>query len=288
MADKRPALGRGLSALIPAAAPPPAIAAPRDPHRAHELDIDLLTPNPHQPRTEIHEPALEELAQSIRTNGVLQPILVRPPGSPYQSGAAPRRWRGAQRAGLLKVPVVVREVPDDKLLQVALIENIQREDLNAIEAANAYRRLNDDMGLSQDAIATAVGKDRATVANYLRLLRLPVEVRQQLSSGALDMGHARAILALADEASQRRVAREVIRLGLSVRETEALVRREGAPRAAPAPKRIDPNTRAAEERLRLAMGTRVRIIRRGNGGRIEIDFGNEEELQRLFETLTGR
>jgi ParB family chromosome partitioning protein len=289
MADKRPALGRGLSALIPPATPPtPAVAVPRDPHRAHELDIDLLTPNPHQPRTGIHEPALEELAQSIRTNGVLQPILVRPVGDRYEIVAGERRWRGAQRAGLLKVPVVVRDVPDDKLLQVALIENIQREDLNAIEAANAYRRLNDDLGLSQEAIATAVGKDRATVANYLRLLRLPIEVRQQLSSGALDMGHARAILALADEASQRRVAREVIRLGLSVRETEALVRREGAPRAAPAPKRIDPNTRAAEERLRLAMGTRVRIIRRGNGGRIEIDFGNEEELQRLFETLTGR
>jgi ParB family chromosome partitioning protein len=292
MADKRPALGRGLSALIPPASPPaspppPAPAAARDPHRAHELDLDLLTPNPHQPRTELHEPALDELAQSIRANGVLQPILVRPAGYPYQSVAAPRRWRGAQRAGLLKVPVIVREVPDDKLLQVALIENIQREDLNAIEAANAYRRLHEDMGLSQDAIATAVGKDRATVANYLRLLRLPIEVRQQLSSGALDMGHARAILALADEASQRRVAREVIRLGLSVRETEALVRREGAPRAAPAAKRADPNTRAAEERLRLALGTRVRIIRRGNGGRIEVDFGSEGELQRLFEKLTG-
>jgi len=289
MVDKRPALGRGLSALIPAAAPPtPAPAAPRDPHRAHEVDLDLLTPNPHQPRTEIHEAALDELAQSIRTNGVLQPILVRPAGDRYEIVAGERRWRGAQRAGLLKVPVVVRDVPDDKLLQVALIENIQREDLNAIEAANAYRRLTDDMGLSQDAIATAVGKDRATVANYLRLLRLPIEIRQQLSSGALDMGHARAILALADEASQRRVAREVIRLGLSVRETEALVRREGAPRAAPAAKKVDPNTRAAEERLRLALGTRVRIIRRGNGGRIEVDFGNEDELQRLFETLTGR
>jgi ParB family chromosome partitioning protein len=143
------------------------------------------------------------------------------------------------------------------------------------------------MGLSQEAIATAVGKDRATIANYLRLLRLPVEVRQQLSSGALDMGHARAILALADEASQRRVARDVIRLGLSVRDTEALVRREGAPRAVPPAKKIDPNTRAAEERLRLRLGTRVRIIRRGAGGRIEVDFGNEDELQRLFEKLTG-
>jgi ParB family chromosome partitioning protein len=289
MADKRPALGRGLSALIPPASPPPpAPVAARDPHRAHELDIDLLTPNPHQPRTEIHEPALDELAQSIRANGVIQPILVRPAGDRYEIVAGERRWRGAQRAGLLKVPVVVRDVPDEKLLQVALIENIQREDLNAIEAANAYRRLNDEMGLSQEAIATAVGKDRATVANYLRLLRLPVEVRQQLSSGALDMGHARAILALADEASQRQVARDVIRLGLSVRDTEALVRREGAPRASPPAKKIDPNTRAAEERLRLALGTRVRIIRHGAGGRIEVDFGNEDELQRLFEKLTGR
>ena len=294
MADKRPALGRGLNALIPSAAPPAPVPPPapsvvaRDPHRASELDIDLLTPNPRQPRTEMHEPALEELTQSIRANGVIQPILVRLAGDRYEIVAGERRWRAAQRAGLLKVPVVVRDVPDDRLLQIALIENIQREDLNAIEEANAYRRLNEELGLSQEAIATAVGKDRATIANYLRLLRLPIEVRQHLASGALDMGHARAILALADEAAQRRVARDVIASGLSVRETEALVRQEGTPRTPPPAKKVDPNTRAAEEQLRMALGTRVRIIRRGKGGHVEIDFTSEEELQRVFAALTDK
>ncbi len=296
MADKRPALGRGLNALIPQAAPPspPAavapspVAAPRDPHRPYELDIDRLVPNPRQPRTQIDEQPLEELAQSIRANGVIQPILARAAGDHFEIVAGERRWRAAQRAGLLKVPVIVRDVPDDRLLQVALIENIQREDLNPIEEANAYRRLTDELGMSQEAIATAVGKDRATIANYVRLLRLPAEVRQQVSAGALDMGHARAILALADEAAQRRVAREVAVAGLSVRETEALVRRESTPRVAPPPRKVDPNTRAAEEQLRLALGTRVRIIRRGKGGHLEVDFANEEELQRLFETLTDK
>lgn len=291
MADKRPALGRGLSALIPPAIPsgvPPPTASPaREPFRPQELDIDLLTPNPRQPRTELNEQALDELAQSIRANGVIQPILVRAVAGRYEIVAGERRWRGAQRAGLLKVPVIVRDVPDDKLLQVALIENIQREDLNAIEAAAAYQRLHVDLGLSQEAIAASVGKDRATVANYLRLLKLPIEIQQQLSRGALDMGHARAILALADEIAQRRIAREVVAKGLSVRETEAIVRREGTPHVAPLPKKVDPNTRAAEERLRLSLGTRVRIVRRGKGGRIEVDFGSEEELQRLYEVLTG-
>jgi ParB family chromosome partitioning protein len=293
MADKRPALGRGLSALIPSAAPPPlappaAVAPPRDPHRASELDIDLLSPNPRQPRTDIRESALDELAQSIRSNGVIQPILVRRAGDRYEIVAGERRWRAAQRAGLLKVPVVVRDVPDDKLLQVALIENIQREDLNAIEAANAYRRLHEDLGLSQEAIAEAVGKDRATVSNYLRLLRLPAEVRQHLAAGAIDMGHARAILALADEAAQRRVARDVIASQLSVRETEALVRESSTPRTPPPAKKVDPNTRAAEEQLRMALGTRVRIIRRGKGGHIEIDFTDEDELQRLFAAIVEK
>jgi ParB family chromosome partitioning protein len=184
------------------------------------------------------------------------------------------------------VPVVFRDVPDDKLLEIALIENIQREDLNPIEEAQAYRRLTDDFHLSQEAIAAAVGKDRATVANYMRLLRLPAEIHQDLASGSLSMGHARALVGLADDRAQRRVAREIVSRGLSVREAEALVRRESAPVLPPPPRRVEPNTRAAEERLKLALGTRVRIIRKGAGGRIEIDFGGEEELQRLYERLT--
>lgn len=298
MAIKRPALGRGLSALIRDTAPPPTREQPSlDRGRPTELDIDLLTPNPRQPRQQIDDARLEELAQSIRANGVIQPIVVRrvpaqadgDPGASYEIVAGERRWRAAQRAGLLKVPVAVREVPDDKLLEVALIENIQRENLNPIEEAQAYRRLTDELQLSQESIASQVGKDRATVANYMRLLRLPAEVRAALSDGALSMGHARALLALTDEASQRKVGRDVIARGLSVRETEALVRSETTPKADAVPaQKIDPNTRAAEEKLKLALGTRVRIIRKARGGRIEMDFTNEQELQRLYEKLTER
>ena len=287
MADKRQALGRGLSALIPdkpAAAAPPA----RDAATPNELDIDLLTPNPKQPRASIDEATLEELAQSIRSNGVLQPILVRKVEGRFEIVAGERRWRAAQRAGLLKVPVTIRDVSDDKLLEVALVENIQRENLNPIEEAQAYRQMSTSLGLSQEAIAAAVGKDRATVANYMRLLRLPAEVRTSLAAGSLTMGHARALAGLDDEAAQRRIGREIVSRGLSVRETESLVRRESSPPPpAPAPRAVDPNTRAAEEQLRLALGTRARIIRKGSAGRIEIDFSSEDELQRLFEMLTG-
>ncbi|ODS58668.1 MAG: hypothetical protein ABS36_03820 [Acidobacteria bacterium SCN 69-37] len=294
MAEKRPALGRGLSALIPPrpAAPPaqpPTSAPPARPSGPpSELDIDRLAPNPRQPRTAFEEQALEELAQSIRANGVIQPVVVRPTGDRYEIVAGERRWRAAQRAGLLKVPVVVREIADDALLQVALIENIQRENLNPIEEAQAYRRLIDEAHLSQEAIATAVGKERATVANYVRLLRLPSDVRTDVANGTVTMGHARALLGLPDEAAQRRVAQAVVARGLSVRETEALVRRETTPAEPPAePERTDPNTRAAEDQLKIALGTRVRIVRRRRGGRIEVEFASEDELQRLFEQLTG-
>jgi ParB family chromosome partitioning protein len=296
MAIKRPALGRGLSALIRDTAPPTPREQPAaDRGRPTELDIDLLSPNPRQPRVHLDDARLDELAQSIRANGVIQPIVVRRvqevsdgvPGSRYEIVAGERRWRASQRAGLLKVPVSVREVPDDKLLEVALIENIQREDLNPIEEAQAYRKLTDELQLSQESIAAQVGKDRATIANYMRLLRLPAEVRTALSEGELTMGHAKALLSLTDEAAQRRVGRDVIARGLSVRETEALVRSETTPKAEkpPAP-RVDANTRAAEEKLKLALGTRVRIIRKGRAGRIEVDFTSEQELQRLYEKLT--
>jgi ParB family chromosome partitioning protein len=284
MAEKRQALGRGLRALIPEPlAPPRERDATRTPT---ELDLDLLTPNPRQPRLQIDEHRLEDLTQSIRANGVIQPILVRRAGDGYEIVAGERRWRAAQRAGLLKVPVVVRDVPDREMLQVALIENIQRDDLNPIEEAQAYRRLTDEHQLSQEAIATAVGKDRATISNYMRLLRLPIEVRNELASGALSMGHARALVALPDDAAQRRISREIVARGLSVRDAEALVRRETTPVATPPARRPDPNTRAAEERLKVALGTRVHIVRKGAGGRIEIEFANEQELQRLFDTLT--
>lgn len=283
MADKRPALGRGLSALIPDVP-----VAPAAEDRSLDVDTDLLRPNTFQPRASIDEAGIEVLARSLKSAGMIQPIIVRRVEGAYEIVAGERRWRAAQRAGFLKVPVVVRDVPDDRLLAAALIENIQREDLNPIEEAHAYRRLADEFHLTQEQIADAVGKDRSSVANYLRLLRLPQEVRANLGSGALSMGHARALLGLADEAAQLRVAREVTARSLSVRETEALVKRSAQPAPPKTEPPVDVHTRAAEERLRFALGTRARIVRKGKGGRIEIDFESEDELQRLFEYLTER
>jgi ParB family transcriptional regulator, chromosome partitioning protein len=282
MADKRPALGRGLSALIPEA---PA-APPGAPERTLEVDIDLLRPNRFQPRTHMDDGRIEELSRSIRSNGIIQPIVVRQLPEGYEIVAGERRWRASQRAGLLKVPVVVRDIPDERLLGVALIENIQREDLNPMEEAHAYRRLADEFNLTQEQIAEAVGKDRSSVANYVRLLRLPVPLRDAVASGTLSMGHARALLALPEEAAQLRIGRDVADRQLSVRETEALVKRTLEPPPPKTEPEKDVHTRAAEERLRFALGTRVHIVRKGKRGRIEIDFGNEDELQRLYEHLT--
>jgi ParB family chromosome partitioning protein len=283
MAEKRPALGRGLSALIPDA-PPPAPAS----DRGLEVDSDLLRPNKFQPRTAMDEARIEDLARSIRANGIIQPIVVRKVDGGFEIIAGERRWRASQRAGLLKVPVVVRDIPEERLLAVALIENIQREDLNPIEEAAAYRRLTDDYQLTQEQIADAVGKDRSSVANYLRLLKLPQEVRANLGSGALSMGHARALLGLPDDAAQLQVGREVVARNLSVRETEAIVKKASQPSPGKAVVEKDVHTRAAEERLRFVLGTRVRIARKRKGGAIEIDFTSEEELNRLYELITGK
>jgi len=296
--EKRPALGKGLSALIPDAAD--MLATPR---ASLEVDIDQLEPNRYQPRAHMDDARLEDLARSIKANGVIQPIVVRKlEGSAaardrYQIVAGERRWRAAQLAHLAKVPIVVKDLADAdrrQQLEMALIENIQREDLNPLEAASAYHRLVEEFHLTQDDVAAHVGKDRATVANYLRLLKLPDEVRGNVASGALSMGHARAIVALASEANQRRLARDVIARGLSVRETEALVKRElgyEKPRLAPPPP-LKPNkdvhTRAAEEQLRISLGTTVEIKRKGKGGTIAIAFTNENELQRLYEYLTEK
>jgi ParB family transcriptional regulator, chromosome partitioning protein len=282
--ERRPALGKGLSALIP--------DAPEPRSGPVEVDIDLLLPNRFQPRRTMDEPRLAALSASIKANGIIQPIVVRKVDRGYQIIAGERRWRAAQQAGMSRVPVVIRDIApgDDKqLLEVALIENIQRENLNPIEEAEAYRRLSEEFQLSQEAIANAVGKDRASVANYLRLLKLPDEVRAEVAGGRLSMGHARALLALPDDASQRRAAREVMARSLSVRETESLVKKLGTPVAsAGAAQPVDVHTRAAEDQLKLALGTRVRIVRRGAAGTIEINFNSEDELQRLYEQLTTR
>ena len=287
MIDRRPALGKGLSALIPDAPD-----APRG--GVMEVDIDLLAPNDLQPRVQMDDARLQELADSIKANGIIQPILVRRTGSSFRIIAGERRWRAAQRAGLHKVPVVVRDVKDgaDKeLLELALVENIQRENLNAVDEALAYRRLADEFGLTQDQISAAVGKDRSSIANFMRLLKLPDEVRADLVSGALSMGHARALLSLADAAAQRQAAREVISRGLSVRDTELLIKKLASPRreaeTGATDAKTDVHTRAAEDRMRFAIGSRVRIVRRGTGGVIQIDFSSENELNRIYELLTS-
>ncbi|CAN5783001.1 ParB/RepB/Spo0J family partition protein [soil metagenome] len=284
MAEKRPALGRGLAALIPDA---PAPAAPSS-ERALDIDIDLLRPNRFQPRTVMDDTRIEELSRSIKANGVIQPIVVRNAEKGFEIIAGERRWRASQRAGLLKVPVVVRDIPDDRLLAVALIENIQREDLNPIEEAQAYRQLADDYHLTQEQIAESVGKDRSSVANYLRLLKLPTEVRNNLSAGTLSMGYARALLAFTDEASQLRVARDILARNLSVRETESIVKKPAEPPPPREEPQKDVHTKAAEDKLRFSLGTRVRIVRRGKKGRIEIEFQSEDELHRLYEHLTAK
>src|SRR5262249_9354326 len=288
--EKRPALGKGLSALIP--------DVPEAPPRQStlEADIDRLSPNDFQPRAMIDDQRLEGLAQSIRANGVIQPIVVRKIGDRFQIIAGERRWPAARLAGLLRVPIVVKEVAagqERSLLQVALVESIQGENLNPIDEALAYRRLADEFHLKQEEIAAAVGKDRASVANVVRLLKLPDEVRAEVASGRLSMGHARALLSLADQADQRRIARDVIGRALSVRDTESLVKKivesaAAGATAAPAPKPVDVHTRAAEDRLKLLLGTRVRIVRSGNRGRIAIECNSEDELLRIYETLTER
>ena len=294
--EKRQALGKGLSALIPDAAD--AFTAP--PRASLEVDVDQLEPNHYQPRGPIDAAKLDELARSIKANGVIQPIVVRKLESPlggrerYQIIAGERRWRAAQQAQLSRVPIVVKDIPaaeKKRLLEMALIENIQREDLNPMEAEAAYQRLAHEFHLKQDDIAAQVGKDRATVANYLRLLKLPEEVRGNVASGALSMGHARAIVALTSESDQRRLARDVVSRGLSVRETEALVKKEigtkpGDEKSAPIAPKKDVHTRAAEEQMRIALGTPVEIKRKGKGGTISIAFTGENELQRLYEYLT--
>src|ERR1700730_5471411 len=234
--EKRPALGKGLSALIPNSPEP--LTSPT------EVDIDSLAPNDFQPRTNVDDARLEDLARSIKSNGVIQPIIVRKVGDRFQIIAGERRWRAARQAGLLRVPVVVREVANGQersLLEMALIENIQRENLNPIDEAQAYRRLSVEFHLTQEGIADAVGKDRSSVANYLRLLKLPDDVRADVAAGTLSMGHARALLGLTDEADQRRTARDIISQNLSVRETESLVKkiseRGKSPAAAPKPRK---------------------------------------------------
>jgi ParB family transcriptional regulator, chromosome partitioning protein len=283
-------LGRGLDALLGG----DASNTPAAPSGApSQLPVAQIQAGKYQPRTRMDDGSLAELAASIKSQGIMQPVLVRPidvspSGARYEIIAGERRFRAAQLAGLDEIPVLVREVDDQNAAAMALIENIQREDLNPIEEAQAYRQLADDYHLTQEQIADSVGKDRSSVANYLRLLRLPTEVRNNLSAGTLSMGHARALLALTDESAQLRVARDILARNLSVRETESIVKKTAEPEQPRAEPQKDVHTKAAEDKLRFALGTRVRIIRKGKRGRIEVDFQNEDELHRLYEHLTEK
>ena len=274
---KRSALGKGIAALIPEA---PTLR----PSGAFELPVDEVRPNPLQPRRHFPQASLDELAASIRAHGVLQPIVVTPaPEGGYHLIAGERRWRAARLAGLSRVPAVVRQAAGDAdQLTLALIENLQREDLTPIEEARAYHHLRTELGLSQEAIAERVGRDRSTVANALRLLGLPLAVQEAVDAGRLSAGHARALAGAGEGRRQEELAGRCVREGWSVRDLE---RRLRVPR--PRPKRgVDPETEAAAERLSGSLGAKVVIHRRGRGGEVRIDFADEAGLIRLFRLLT--
>lgn len=292
MEQPRKALGKGLSALLPANKPP-SLAVPSSQGQATgalQLPIELIEPNPLQPRTTFQADRLAELAQSIRENGVIQPLVVRRVGDRYQLVAGERRWRASRLAGLSTVPVVVQDFAEKRLMEVALIENIQREDLNPIEVAHAFDRLNKEFSLSHEDIARRTGKDRTTVTNMLRLLKLPGDVQILLAEHRLSMGHARAILGLPTPELQIQVAEKASSEGMSVRQVERLVQRMSEPRNAKTPDEVaqDPNVRAAIDQLERVLGTRVRIVEKSEQrGRIEIDYYSMEDLTRIYELIVG-
>ena len=279
---QRKALGRGLSALLGTPEP--------ESEELREIDINRILPNTQQPRKNFDEDSLNELADSIRAHGVIQPIVVQPlPDSFFQIIAGERRWRASQRAGLLRMPAVIREVGAESSLEIALIENLQREDLNPIEEAQAFEKLIVDLGLTQEEVANRVGKSRATITNTLRLLRLPPEVQVWIGESKLSTGHAKALLSLSEPGAILDTARKIIQGTLSVRQAEALVSRQlkGDPKkdSAEAGNVLDPNVTAAIHALELALGTKVSIQENGGKGRIELHFFSFEEMNRLYEGL---
>lgn len=275
---RRQVLGKGLDALLPKTQTGPALL---------ELDIERIAPSEFQPRVQFEPEKLDELAASIAANGIIQPIVVRQNANAYQIVAGERRWRAAQRAGLSRIPAIVQEVSDEKMVEMALVENIQRDDLSPIEEAHAYQLLVEQFSLKQEEVAKRVGRSRTAVTNTLRLLRLPQPIQQQLLSGEISMGHARALLPLPQD-EQLELARQIATRGLSVREVERRVQRltPTVDRATVGrPPSQDANLRAAEHKLEERWKTRVEIRRRGPGGQIVLYFHSEEELERLYEGL---
>ncbi len=290
MPTSKHGLGRGLSALIPPGAPTAVTPGVR------EIEVTHIVPNPRQPRHKIEPSELRELAASIKEHGVLQPLVVTPTldstnAAPrYQLIAGERRLQASKLAGLQRVPVIVRGATPQEMLELALVENIQREDLNALEEAHAYKQLLDDFRLTQEQVASKVGRDRATVANSLRLLKLPSEIQAALARGAISEGHARALLGIADERQQMALLRKALDKGLSVRQLEEAVRRlneKKSPRKKSA-QEMPAATRALEEEFRKALGTKVQVARSRKGGKIVIYFYSEEELEAVYEKIVGK
>lgn len=288
--NSRKALGKGLSSLLPVR---PVNIPTQDRYREapiNSLPVEAIEPNPLQPRSVFDAARLAELSQSIRANGIIQPLIVRKVGEKFYLVAGERRWRAARLAGLAEVPVVVQDMSDAKVLEVALIENIQREDLNAIEIATAFEKLAGDLGLSHEEIGQRTGKERSTITNMLRLLRLPGVIQIMLAEKRLSMGHAKAILALPDDGLQLEVAEKAVSQGLSVRQVEQMVQRMTQTRDAkePADREMDPNVKAAILELENALGTKVRIIERAPGkGRIEIEYYSSDDLDRVYSVIVG-
>jgi len=281
MAQRR-GLGRGLGALIPGAEPTQA--------SAQDISLAELEMNPLQPRRYFKQAALEALAATIREHGVLTPVVVRRGPSGFQVIAGERRIRAARLAGLTRIPAVVKEANDAEALEMALVENLQREDLNPLEAAEAYQRLVDEFNLTQEEVAGRLGRDRSSVANALRLLRLPQRIREDLAAGTLSEGHARALLGLEAQADQLKARDFVVKRGLTVRATEALVRRlrSDHPRARRSGvEALNPNLAAIEDQVRIALGTKVRIVRDGKGGTLQISFFSSDDLTRIIEAIVG-
>lgn len=274
------ALGKGLSALIPDKEQTAGVL---------ELEINRIVPNDLQPRRVFRDSALQELVDSIRENGIIQPVIVRKAANDlYQLIAGERRWRAAKMAGLRSLPSIIREATPANALQIALIENIQREDLNPVETAEAFQRLINDFNLTHDSVSQKVGKDRATVTNYLRILKLPSDIRKWIAEGSLNLGHAKALLQINDRNGQIETARKIIRGGLSVREAEELARRSiaASPPVAKSRRQKDPQIASIEEKLMHSLGTKVRLLHKGKkGGKVEIEYYSLEELDRLLEIL---
>ncbi|MGH7409939.1 MAG: ParB/RepB/Spo0J family partition protein [Candidatus Methylomirabilis sp.] len=278
---QRQALGRGLEALIPGAG--------TEERGIRQIPLDAIRSSPNQPRKLFDDSKLKELAASIRSHGVLAPVLLRQTEDGYELVAGERRFRAAQMAGIQSIPAIIKEVSNSEMLELALIENIQREDLNPIEEAEAYRRLTEEFGLSQDEVARRVGRDRSSVANALRLLRLPARIQQDLMAGALTAGHARALLALEAASEQLRLREQIVKRGLTVRAAESLIRRL---KARPVSQRVQggrlsPHLSALEDRLRQRLVTKVAVVPAGRGGRIELHYFSDEDLTRLVEVICG-